>query len=158
LRIMAADVTVRALSITGFRGNGIEVLSAGERTRIYGSWIGVGTDGIANGNQFDGISVSASDVLLGADGIFGQQDGNVVSGNGGVGIRISGSTATYGARLVRNKVGTDPSGSTAMGNVAGGIAVQAPLTRLDGNVVAANGAFGVVVSAPGAALVSNFIG
>src|SRR5262249_49981134 len=71
---------------------------------------------------------------------------------------ISGTTATTGARIIRNHVGTDALGLTAMGNGASGIEVQAPSTFIDGNIVGGNKHTGIAVTGANGTVTNNFVG
>jgi len=104
--------------ISGNGGNGISV-AAGALT-IQSNLIGLNAAGTAViGNQLDGVKVNASNGTVVGGSSAGQ--GNVVSGNGGNGITMS---ADYNFTVQGNLVGTDPTGSTAMGNHGNGVLLE----------------------------------
>ena len=92
-------------------------------TTIEGNYIGVAADGSAAlGNTYDGIDVSVAVGTLIGTAVAG--GGNVISGNGsatadsGYGIRVDGGPP---ATIVNNFIGTDATGTVAIGNTADGI-------------------------------------
>ncbi|HEC33286.1 MAG TPA: hypothetical protein ENI37_01045, partial [Chloroflexi bacterium] len=115
------------------------------------------------------ISEGASDNLIGGDRSEGSGpmgEGNLVSGNGGWGIYVQGTT-TMSNTVIGNYVGTDLSGTAAMGNrdgihvggashnTVGGVT---PGTR---NLISGNDHFGLYIAGQGAeenVVIGNFIG
>jgi titin len=87
--------------------------------------------------------------------------GNTISGNtDGVDIADPG---TSGITISKNMIGTDPSGSTPLGNVNVGVFIRngAAMNLLSGNVISANGGEGVVIddsSSSKNTLTGNLIG
>ncbi len=107
------------LSICGASGNGV-TLDAGSIT-LAGDYVGLTLSGQAIGNSEDGVYVASgsSNDLIGsnptaASGVVS----NVISGNGGNGISLNGSSQDT---LVDNYIGTDPSGTAAIANGGDGI-------------------------------------
>jgi parallel beta-helix repeat protein len=107
------------LAIGDANGNGV-TLNAGSVT-LADNYIGLDTSGAAFGNSGDGISVrsTSSNNRIGlnpeaASGVVS----NVISGNGGNGVSFHGSS---GNTLVDNRIGTDPTGTTAVANDGNGI-------------------------------------
>ncbi|MFN8483972.1 MAG: right-handed parallel beta-helix repeat-containing protein [Anaerolineae bacterium] len=95
----------------------------------------VGTDATgqaAPGNNYDGILV-----INGAEG--NTIDHNLVSGNRGNGIRISGS-ATTGNSILNNRIGTDAGGLAPVPNHYSGVVVEkgARNNVIDYNLIAGN--------------------
>ena len=139
LLVTGGNTTIRGLSITGFRGNGIELRSGGGN-RIECSYVGVAPDGVtAKGNGVNGIQIvdSAANVVGGPSPIVR----NVISGNTGEGVKIDGAPST-GNVIEGNYVGTDAAGSAALGNAASGIYIRrAPGNSIVGNVVSGNNGF-----------------
>ena len=102
---------------------------------------------------------------------------NLISGNSQYGVRITGST-TGRTAVAGNYIGTDQSGKVALGNALDGVRVEAPpnaligitsgsnLTSLPGpgvfgNLISANGLYGIEVTgstAVGASIAGNIIG
>jgi hypothetical protein len=117
---------------------------------IFGNYVGTNRTGDAPlANFADGIAITAgSSTLLGL---------NVVSGNGGYGISMSG-TATA-SQLSTNQIGTNAAGTAAIPNAAGGTFFSGPTnTVLSGNIIAFNYGNGVTInSGTGIGLLSNSI-
>ena len=117
---------------------------------IIGNYIGTTRDGTAPlGNDADGISITA-----GSAGLVAL---NVLSGNGGYGISITGPVS--GTQLSSNFVGTDPTGTGAVPNVAGGIGIAGPTaSAVSSNTIAFNYGNGITMNAgTGNGLLSNSI-
>jgi len=123
--------------------------------RVQGNFIGTNpANFLALPNAQSGVAisgVSSGDVVL----------NNVISGNGGYGILLSGGNVS-GVRIQANAIGTDLAGTTAVGNAAGGIsAVNATGTVILGNEISGNGGPGVSITgltALGGTIQGNIIG
>jgi len=148
--------TVRGLAISDFPENGIVIEHAGSDV-VVGNYIGTTITGTAEfGSRNDGILILLSTL----NRIGGREpgEGNVISGNGlrgipdkrgpiGFGVEIKGASAN-GNILLGNLIGTDVTGTAAIGNFAGGILVNgASDTRIGGAVAGA----GNVISGNGSA-------
>ncbi len=79
-------------------------------------------------------------------------EGNVISANASQGVRISGAAAS-GNRIIANKIGTDMTGTRALGNVHDGIMVNdAPANVIggdeagSGNIIVGNQRHGILVT------------
>ena len=103
-------------------------------------------------NEENGVSLfGAADNLVGGATSIEQ---NVISGNGGSGVVLSGSGAT-GNQVCGNVIGVDLDGTTELGNVLEGVSIEAGAANNtiggvetgEGNVIAFNGHNGVVVLA-----------
>ena len=79
-------------------------------------------------------------------------EGNLISGND-MGVSITGSNAP-GNMVLGNLIGTDAAVLNVLGNVQDGVTVSASETIIEGNVISANGRFGVML-APGST--SSFV-
>lgn len=135
--------------VSGNGSVGIAVQN-GAQTTIEGNLVGTDASGnTAFGNGFGGMIVNGStDTLIGGTTAGAR---NVISGNRGTGITIAiGSTGT----LVRgNDVGTDETGSSIVPNTGNGIAFWGGASGNSiggsaagaGNVIAGNGAAGIVL-------------
>ncbi|MGE3820218.1 MAG: right-handed parallel beta-helix repeat-containing protein, partial [Isosphaeraceae bacterium] len=154
LTLAGGRSTVAGLTIVRFAGSGVVIVGQGGN-QVIASLIGTDLDGHAGlGNGQDGLSVrGASDNTLGGSrpGL-----GNVIAGNGLVGVRIAGAGASNNL-VAGNAIGTDPSGTTPLPNRAGGVFLdQAPGNSLGGtspsagNLISGNGGSGVVVAGAGA--------
>jgi parallel beta-helix repeat protein len=127
----------------------------GATATIASNTIGRGINGEAVTTAGDGI------LLDGAVGVMiGISDANVISGNGGAGIRvINGST---GCIIEANMIGLDASGQIAAGNATDGIAIlESDGNVVRANVVSGNGRDGIRVSgsiAGGNLVVGNSVG
>ncbi len=87
--------------------------------------------------------------------------GNVISANGDVGVLISGS-GSAGSLLQGNRIGTDITGTEALGNADGGVYVLNGASNTvggtaagAGNVISANGGYGLQIT--GASIMGNVV-
>jgi parallel beta-helix repeat protein len=112
-----------------------------------------GATAIANagdGVRVEGTGASAAIVV-----------GNLVSGNDGVGIRVTGGAS--GSRIAGNVVGLDASSSVALGNVGDGVRIEGGAGHFvggeaaDRNIVSGNGASGIVVAETASTLIASNI-
>ncbi|MEM7352693.1 MAG: VCBS repeat-containing protein, partial [Acidobacteriota bacterium] len=116
LSVIADDVLVCGLSITGFPLEGIVV--TGDRVVLEANWIGVEPSGAGFGN-LRGISSSGRDGRIGGPGAAS----NLVSSNTTGGIFLG--AAAEGNKIVGNRVGTNATGQAALPNGGGpGIRVE----------------------------------
>ena len=141
-------------------GNGYDGMSldnAAQSTTIQGNYVGVDTTGtVALANSGTGIDGSTSgdttnayDTLIGGES---PQAGNVVSGNLLYGMQFGGVWTPIGT-VLGNWIGTDVTGTKAVGNGLAGIsliqdassAVIGGADTPDRNVIAYNGAQGVII-------------
>jgi hypothetical protein len=134
----------------------------GTSNTIEGNWIGLSSAGTALGND-DGIfmlkgsgSGSQNNLIGGA----AAGAANVIAGNG-VGIVIGNSTTT--GNVVRgNLIGTDPTGTVAIGHDFAGIEINsAPATTIEDNVIVGSGGPGIQImnaAADGTIVRGNSIG
>jgi CSLREA domain-containing protein len=138
--------------ISGNSLNGIEI-NAAHHNLIIGNYIGTDASGVvALGNGRSGVFVS-----LGAQGnVIGgtaSGEGNVLSGNSSTGVYIYGS-GTLSNTISGNYIGTDATGTAALGNQYGGIYIGEPIGGAQGNVIgpgnaiAYNGGNGILVDGP----------
>ncbi len=104
--------------LSGNGGAGIEILDGG-RNILQGNWLGLDSSGnAAAGNALDGIYLlDTSNNLVGGTAA---NAGNVISGNGYVGVRIAGTTSTFNS-LQGNRIGTNAAGTAALGNTYDGV-------------------------------------
>ncbi|HEX5891174.1 MAG TPA: SBBP repeat-containing protein [Pyrinomonadaceae bacterium] len=142
-------------------GNGTGVSANGNNTTVQGNLIGTNAAGTTAIPNSTGVQAFAENVLIG-----GVTPGarNVISGNLGEGVIIRGA----GSKLQGNLVGTDISGTLALGNkgngvVAGEGAVIGGTTPAARNIISANGNLGNVAlgnnsSGNAATVQGNYIG
>jgi titin len=142
------------VSGNGYTGIGI----GGNSNQVLGNYIGTDVSGTrALGNYF-GLGVSGPNLIGGTD----PADGNLISGNAGTGL-----TASSGARVQGNTIGTDVTGTQPLGNrigvSLGGSSMASTLlggTEAGaGNLISANSVYGIIVSTTLNNVVQgNFIG
>jgi len=165
LNITAGGSTVRGLVVNGFNGQGIRLASSPDNT-VAGCFVGTNAAGTAaRANAGGGVFIeSASNNTVGGTNAA---DRNVISGNGGHGVHISGANAS-GNRVLGNFLGTDVTGTAAVGNFASGVGVITSNSNVIGgvtaaarNVISGNNQSGVLISSAGAnanLVQGNFIG
>ncbi|MBZ0292620.1 MAG: CSLREA domain-containing protein, partial [Anaerolineae bacterium] len=152
--------------ISGNLMNGIELAGTGTTdTRVLGNYVGVNVTGnvaLPNGGQ--GILISGA-----VNSVIGSTDAgatNVISGNTGDGIRLSGSNGVVSEtnRIQNNYIGLGADGTTALGNGGNGINVMSftqrnqigtdpaspdPQDDIGGNIIAYNTLAGVAIPTDG---------
>ena len=148
--------SVKGLSIVGFF-SGVKLNGADDIT-IARSYIGVGADSAATSSEGHNQGI---DITNGASS--NTVEDNVISNNG-YGIRITSGNNNV---ITGNKIGTDPTGTTVVGNNSSGvradgvsgtrIGVDASGTVVDGNLISGNGD-GIVISGGDAIIQGNRIG
>jgi hypothetical protein len=150
--------------ISGNRFEGVEVQATQSGNTIQGNFVGTDVTGaVALGNGFYGISISSGSHNL----IGGTQAGagNVISGNGWHGIIITSFNGNGRNQIEGNLIGTDVTGTQALGNGRDGVHIQRDNNDTVGgeapgasNVIAFNGGDGVLVDrASGNAVLGNAI-
>ncbi|MGB0849003.1 MAG: beta strand repeat-containing protein, partial [Thiolinea sp.] len=142
-----------------FSGNGdygvlVEDVPAGNT--ITGNYMGTDITGnVAAPNMLGGVLIkNAPDTVLGGTGAG---EGNVISGNTGVGVGIA-RAGSANAQIFGNLIGRNAGNTAALGNGGSGIDVydNAPDNTLggrgagEGNIIAHNGRNGVEVKSSGA--------
>jgi hypothetical protein len=140
--------------ISGNSDSGIFLGSSGNL--VQGNLIGLdatGTHALANTN---GLTVSSANNTIGGTAVGAR---NVISGNQNAGIRVFGGGVIQG-----NYIGTDASGTAAVGNAIG-VSVSASNTTIGGtaagagNVIAGNVSYGLYVQSGSGNLVEgNYFG
>jgi hypothetical protein len=140
------------ISSNGSDGVGI-VGPEATRNNVQGNYIGVGPGGGFRfgtghpGNIGDGVRIdNSSDNKIGGTSAA---DGNVISANGGAGVRIIGASAAR--NLVQgNDIGLTADGISALGNGQEGVAIFSADNVVDHRNVIATNLRGVLLSGPGA--------
>ena len=114
--------------ISGNTDDGVELTGSGTTGNlVVGNFIGTnaaGTAAIANGT--DGVEIdtgATSNTIGGLTSTPGTGAGNVISGNTGNGIEITG-TGTSGNIVQGNIIGLNATGASALGNVGDGVAID----------------------------------
>lgn len=142
-------------------GNGTGVSANGNNTTVQGNLIGTNAAGTAAIPNNTGVQSFAQDVLIG-----GVTPGarNVISGNLGEGVVIRGA----GSKVQGNLIGTDISGTLALGNTGNGVvagegALIGGTTPAMRNIISANGNLGNIAlgnnsSGNAATVQGNYIG
>jgi hypothetical protein len=155
--------------ISGNGGDGVRLNDRGTKGNLVtGNYIGLNAAGTAAlGNAFSGVEIfngARSNTIGGA----AAGEGNVISGNGVDGVHIENRRTAHNL-LLGNYVGTDFTGTKALGNLANGVEIDlgAHLNTLggplpgQGNVICANAGDGVALSGAGTSknlLQGNHIG
>jgi hypothetical protein len=152
--------------------SGVEITAGGAGNAVYNNLIGTDYFGeSADPNAWSGVYIyNAPNNSIGGT-VPG--DGNLISGNGNNGITIAGAASTDEV-VQANKIGTDGTGENALGNAWSGIFVgesDSTGSASDvliggtvggyGNLISANGNYGVWIRGQGANDVSiegNYIG
>lgn len=170
LTISGGSSTVKGLDIVNFSGNGLRLDTNGQDS-VLSSYIGITTAGVVAANGGEGILIDGtSDNTIGSTTALGAMTGlggNVLSGNHGDGISITGMNASHN-QVIGNLIGTDPTGTLALGNAGDGIMVTTGAnsntiggtTAQAANVISANGGNGVLLNANAQdnTVAGNFIG
>jgi titin len=139
LVISAGGSTVRGLVINRFSGDGI-VLTTNGGNRIEGNFIGTDRTGTTALGNFRGVVVQggSSNNLIGGTEIH---TGNLISGNGGAGVRLS-DQGTEDNKVQGNFLGTDLTGMNPLGNNLGVRIVDGAANNLIGGTE--NGARNII--------------
>jgi hypothetical protein len=159
------------LIASGAKNNIIGGAAAGARNLISGNRFGVQLeDSATTGNQvlgnFIGVNAAGDAALGNESGVvigFGAQNNFVGGETPGAGNLISGNTAgvdigdpgTDGNRVLGNRIGTDATGSTALGNDYGVVIFESAQVNVVGgatpearNLISGNREFGVLLQGP----------
>ena len=138
LAATASNSIIRGLAINRFPGAGIVVLGNGNV--ISANYIGTDPAGTTDlGNSGNGIQI-----IDGANNTIGggsAADRNIISGNGGEGIRIDGALS-IGNMIRGNFIGTTAAGDDDLGNGLSGVYIRkAPGNSVIQNVISGNDGF-----------------
>ena len=145
--------SVRGLILSGAGDAGIVVGSP--NNVVAGCFIGTNAVGTAaQGNSFVGVRVTNFSNDPGAAAPNGNSiggtsaaDRNLISGNGdNGGVQVSNGNST---QIIGNLIGLAKSGTAAIGNAGDGISVEAFNCLVSANVIAGNGASGVLITSSG---------
>ncbi len=160
LDLSAANSAIVGLAVDNFGGDGIVLAGSGDV--ITGCFVGVDATGkVAAGNGGSYAILCAADSITIGGTAAGA--GNVISGNSGEGLVFQGDGT--GDVVQGNLIGTDVTGTKALGNHGDGIRVQDPSGVLIGgtapaarNIISGNGATGVTIYTASDLIQGNYIG
>jgi parallel beta-helix repeat protein len=149
-------------TISGNGNNGVRITDS-NGVKIFTAYIGTDRNGrTAVKNTGHGVDIegASSDTEVGEVGM-----GNVISGNGGAGVRATGS-GVVGTRVMANRIGVDEAGGAALANDVDGVYVADTLSTRIGeggrrmNVISGNTGFGVRITlgAQNATVAGNHVG
>ena len=140
--------------LAGNQNEGVWIRGTNNVT-VAGNFIGLNVNGTALANGQAGVDINGAAInsLIGtnSDGVRDDVERNIISSSGTVGVFVRDS-GTANNRIVGNYIGTDATGSTAMGNTDDSIRVtsSAAGTQITNNVIAASTAGdGIEVSSAG---------
>jgi hypothetical protein len=136
--------------VSGYVSNGISVSGTSATGNVIaGNLIGTndaGTAAIPNG---DGVAISAPNNQIGGTSLAAR---NIISGNKTTGISMSGSGGIANGNVVQgNYIGTDITGSVALGN-SNGLSVNGPTNIIGGtsagagNLISGNTNYGIILN------------
>jgi len=156
LTLLGSGCVVRGINIVNWPSWGMSI--SGSSYRVSNCYIGTdGTNALPNANG--GIIIDNVE-----NGIIGRSDmvgtGNVISGNGGPGIRINTASGS-GLVIGGNTIGTDAAGEAALPNADSGIFTLASNVRIGGspigerNLISGNTDSGISVSAGSDVVIRN---
>lgn len=170
LLITAGGSTINALVVNRFAHSGIELTTGGGNI-IQNSYIGTDAAGTTDlGNTLNGVIISnSSNNIIGG---IAAGAGNVISGNGNDGVlimRIVNIIAQVEGNVVAgNFIGTDVSGTIALGNSGNGVSISSAVNNIiggtsvgAGNLISSNKGYGVNISGiftTGNQILGNYIG
>jgi hypothetical protein len=142
--------------ISGNRHAGVSIVGAGATgNQVAGNTIGLDASGTrALGNGYVGVFIDgSSNNVIGESGL-----GNVISGNLGSGVLVTGPTPT-GNVVQDNRIGTDVTGSKALGNLIGVRIVDASSNFVFENLLSGNQNQGIaLINSSSNGIVLNRIG
>ncbi|MBN2354855.1 right-handed parallel beta-helix repeat-containing protein, partial [candidate division KSB1 bacterium] len=131
--------------ISGNKENGIRIQNQGtDSTIIRGNWIGLditGQDTLPNGRDGLKIEFFPRHTVIGGPTVA---DRNVIAGNTFNGIRIYFDSTGY-THCINNYIGTDTSGTRALGNKKSGIEVSGVHYLFQNNLISANQQNGMLI-------------
>jgi hypothetical protein len=162
LLINANNCTVRGLVINSFQHDAIDLLSNGNV--ITGNFIGTnpaGTAALANGTNGNGAVISGGTLSNNTIGGTTATARNLISGNVGTAVNISGSS---GDTVQGNLIGTDVTGSKALGNTGVGVEINGSNNLVGGttvnarNIISANNRGVDIFAGSNNTIQGNFIG
>ncbi|BAQ60477.1 alkaline phosphatase [Geminocystis sp. NIES-3708] len=156
----SSNSVIKGLIINRFTNIGILINSTGNK--IQGNYIGTNATGTSGaGNSFGVFVNSGNNNIIGSDedGINDTNEGNLISGNGNVGVLFFGNN-----NFARgNYIGTNVNGTSAIGNGVHGVYIGSSNHTIGGvtttarNIISGNGFSGVAIYADTPSNASNNI-
>src|SRR5262249_3975302 len=159
---------------------GVEITAGCMSNTISGNYIGTditGTAKIPNGGN--GVRITANPstgtpgtVVGGTTATTGTAPGNLISGNGGDGVLVTGTSNqavdVTGTQIAGNLIGTDKNGTTALGNTRYGVEIASGANNFNvggmtvsaRNVISGNGNGGIAMTGSattGVKILGNYI-
>jgi hypothetical protein len=163
--LAASNCVVTGFAIRNFSGHGIWIHTYGY-CWIYGNYIGTNLAGtIDAGNTLDGVRIDHVDGCTIGGTVASYR--NIISGNDGDGVSILGYFTATQNEVIGNYIGTDATGTSAIGNGDGVYISGAPNNLIGGttpgkrNVISGNLDDGIEVAGTGSAdnlIRGNYIG
>ncbi len=161
----SGNVTISGFIINRWADYGIMVTTPTNGSTITGNWIGTDSTGnSAPTNTQTGVFIeNAPFISVGSALSRGR---NLISGNNGYGVHVSGSSSTP-TFIQGNYIGTKAAGDAALGNGLDGVRVESGGNFIGGsgdgpgNVISGNAKAGIVIigaSATGNTIQGNLIG
>jgi hypothetical protein len=162
LSLATENSTIRGLVVNRFStGFGIDVAGLGGNL-IAGNFIGLNLAGTTGQGNFTGLAIHSANNTIGGTT---PADRNIVAGNNSNSGIALGGTATTGNIIEGNYVGTDVTGTVAIGNNVGVFMVQASGNNTVGgtapgarNLISGNFASGVGIATNNNKILGNLIG
>jgi hypothetical protein len=136
--VLVGGLTPEARNIvSGNSGDGVSIRGAG--SKVQGNFIGTDISGsFAIGNSGHGVSASEGVVIGGTEqGARNVISGNGASGNGNVALSNNFSNSPAGVTVLGNYIGTDVTGSRALGGLVPGIRIFSSNNTIGGTVAGA---------------------
>ncbi len=155
---------VHGFVVGGFSKYGVLLNGVNSHSNVVaGCYIGTNRNGTsANANLLSGVRIQ-NEALANRIGGLAKCEGNLISGNGGRGIIVSG-VGTDDNVIAGNLIGTDVGGKNAVANDEGGLAIWSGAGGNQvgpSNTISGNSSFGVWLSSSGTTnnlVFENFIG
>jgi hypothetical protein len=119
--------------ISGNTSYGVHISgSQAQNNQVLGNYIGTDVTGTQSLSNLEGIQINASENIIGGTS---PESRNLISGNSSYGIDISGSDAQSN-QVLGNYIGTDVTGTKALGNRTG-VRIVRPTNTIGGTTVEA---------------------
>ncbi len=143
---LIGGTTVAARNIISANNRGVNG-GLGSNNLVQGNFIGTdrtGTSALPNPNEGVNIGGGSNNIVGGLTGTPGTPPGNLISGNGGIGLDVF-TSAPAGTLIQGNIIGANITGTQALGNELNGISINGHDSTVGGtdpdarNLIAFNG-------------------